>query len=219
MIRLNITAEGETEKRFSSDVLRPHLAAFGVAVYTRCLKTSSVQRGGYTTYAKARNDIQQWLVQELEAWHTTMIDLYGLQNDFPGHAASLLMQPDPKVIHLEQQFAADIANAHFLPYIQLHELEALLYVDPTKMYQVLSMDRKSLSPTYFSTIRANYQSPEHINDSPQTAPSRRILSVCPTYDKVTEGLLILEDIGLATIRASCPHFNNWLTKLEQLPQM
>jgi hypothetical protein len=145
-----------------------------------------------------------------------MIDLYGLQNDFPGYSDSLFMQPDAKAHHIEERFKEDIGHARFLPYIQLHELEALLYTDPAKMHQVLSMDRKLLPSNHFSDICAKYQSPEHINDSPQTAPSRRILAVCPTYDKVTEGLLILEDIGLANIRTACPHFDNWLTALERL---
>lgn len=216
MVRLNITAEGETERRFANDVLGPHLAAFGKAVYARCLKTSSVQRGGYTSYAKARNDIQQWLSQEPGAWHTTMIDLYGLQGDFPGYATALAFGPEAKVRHIEHAFAADIAHPRFLPYLQLHELEALLFTDPAKMHRVLSLDRRNLSPTHFDAVRAGYKSPEHINDSPQTAPSRRILAVCPTYDKVTEGLLILEEIGLPAIRAACPHFNDWLVALENL---
>ncbi len=216
MTRINITAEGETEKRFIQDVLRPHLAAFGKAVYTRCLKTSSTQRGGYTTYAKARNDMVQWLLQEPAAWHTTMIDLYGLQVDFPGYQEALTMQPGSKIKHIEQQFAADIGHPRFIPHIQLHELEALLFTDPGKMYEVLSMDRPKLQPDYFSDIRAQYSSPEHINDSPQTAPSRRILAVCGSYDKVTEGLIILEEIGLPALRTACPHFGDWLTKLEQL---
>lgn len=58
--------------------------------------------------------------------------------------------------------------------------------------------------------------PENINDNPQTAPSKRILNALPEYDKVIHGTSIATEIGLSTIRQSCPHFDAWLVKLEQL---
>jgi hypothetical protein len=36
------------------------------------------------------------------------------------------------------------------------------------------------------------------------------------YRKVAMGKTISEAIGIAVIRRQCPHFNDWLTKLEQL---
>lgn len=83
------------------------------------------------------------------------------------------------------------------------------------MQQVLGMYR-TLPPQHFAGILAVCGAPELLNDSRETAPSKRILHVCPTYDKITEGLLILEEIGLARIRSQCPHFDAWVTRLEQL---
>ncbi|MEO1765387.1 MAG: DUF4276 family protein, partial [Cyanobacteria bacterium J06629_18] len=61
-------------------------------------------------------------------------------------------------------------------------------------------------------------SPEHINDSPVTAPSKRILACCSGYEKPLHGSLIAIDIGLDTIRKQCRHFNQWLTRLENINQ-
>jgi hypothetical protein len=58
--------------------------------------------------------------------------------------------------------------------------------------------------------------PELVNDSPATAPSKRLLSACPTYQKTLHGPALVERIGLAAIREECPHFDSWLGWLESL---
>jgi len=60
-----------------------------------------------------------------------MIDLYKLPMDFPGKAANTRVpeNPTPYVEALEKEFAKAINDRRFIPYIQLHEYEALLFVD------------------------------------------------------------------------------------------
>jgi hypothetical protein len=62
-----------------------------------------------------------------------MFDFYALPHDFPGYAESH-KQTDLKarIEHLESCFQADIGDHRFIPYIQLHEFEALLFTEPTK---------------------------------------------------------------------------------------
>ena len=60
------------------------------------------------------------------------------------------------------------------------------------------------------------EDPELINDGQDTAPSKRILKKIPEYDKATAGVRIVGRIGLPTLRAKCPHFNEWLYQLEEL---
>ncbi|RZJ93061.1 MAG: DUF4276 family protein [Hymenobacter sp.] len=221
MVRLNITAEGQTEEAFVNQMLAPHLLAHGKLVFARRLRTSKDQRGGYTTYGKAQYDILQWLRSEPEAWHTTLIDLYGLHDDFPGYTAATRMFVPAKAQHIQQELQQDLAKHapvagwRFIPYIQLHEFEALLFTDPAVMEEWLGVDRK-LAPGCFGAITSAYPTPEHINDSPITAPSKRIEALCAGYDKVDEGLLVLQEIGLARLRVACPHFGAWLTQLENL---
>lgn len=100
---------------------------------------------------------------------------------------------------------------------RLHQFEALLFSDPDIMQEWLSIDEPSIRKGAFQKILTEFKgNPEMINDSRQTAPSKRILEICTGYDKVLHSEIILEDIGLTQIREKCPHFNSWLTKLEEL---
>ena len=56
-----------------------------------------------------------------------------------------------------------------------------------------------------------------IDDSPRTAPSKRVEHLVRGYEKPLFGPLAALEIGLPTIRRECPHFGNWLERLEQLP--
>lgn len=217
MKRLNITSEGYTEEKFVNELLRPHLLNFDVYVMTRKIRTSQGFRGGYTSYGKAKFDIEKWIREDSRAWHTTLIDLYGLDEDFPGYADNKYLLPQEKVIRMEQAFSNSINHPKFIPYIQLHEFEALLFSAPSIMETYLGLYNQ-LPVGCFQSIRNNYATPEEINDSPHTAPSKRILNLCGgLYSKVDDGILLLKEIGLETIRQECPHFNDWLGKLENLP--
>jgi Domain of unknown function (DUF4276) len=219
MVRLNITAEGASEEIFVEEMLRPHLLDFGKFVEVRQILTNRKQkaRGGMPSFKKIQQDITQWIKEQPTAWHTTMIDLYGLKTDFPGYVNSQKMRYDTRVLEIERQFAEQINHWRFIPYIQLHEYEALLFSGPDVMEEWLSL-YNDVPAGYFSNIRQKFDSPEQINDSVHTAPSKRIIALIGdnNYDKVDDGLFILKEIGLDGIRKECPHFNAWLTQLENL---
>ncbi|MBN3873010.1 MAG: DUF4276 family protein [Nostoc sp. JL33] len=65
-------------------------------------------------------------------------------------------------------------------------------------------------------MRNLFLSPEHINEGATTAPSKRIIRCCLGYEKPLHGSLIAIDIGLDTIPQQCEHFNQWLTRLENI---
>jgi len=65
-------------------------------------------------------------------------------------------------------------------------------------------------------IREAYQTPEHINNSEQTAPSKRILNLYPSYQKVSDGTIIAETIGIEKMMKECPHFRKWIDRLSHL---
>lgn len=219
MIRLNVTAEGFSEERFVSDILREHLLNFGVYVEVRKVLTNRTlrKRGGIVSYQKFRKDITQWFKECPDVYHTTFIDLYGLKNDFPGYTTTTHLQPYSRIAEIERLMQDDLAFQKFIPYIQLHEFEALLFSNTTIMEDMLSL-YNYFRPNSFTNIRnsAPDSNPELINEGPETAPSKRILSICYSYDKVGDGILILKEIGLPTLRQECKHFNEWLTKLENL---
>jgi len=222
VIRLHITAEGQTERAFAERVLRPHLASFHVFVDARCVLTSKDKRaakeyrGGLLSYDKAKRDIQSWLREDKheECRFTTMFDLYALPSDFPGYEPSQKEADKYKRVSLlESAMKSDINDPRFIPYIQLHEFEALILADPQQLdSEYLEHDR---SIDNLKTLVAG-KNPELINDGPTTAPSKRILAEIPEYSKVTAGVSVAAKIGLQTLRQRCQHFHDWLTALEQL---
>ncbi len=221
-IHLHIIAEGQTEQQFVLKVLAPHLAHYQVYADARCILTSKDKhtgrqsRGGLPNYIKAKNDIQRWLKEDsrTKCRFSTMFDFYALPNDFPDFTnAQKKADPYQKLACLEAALAQDIRDNRFIPYIQLHEFEALILADAQKLdWEYLEHDKAIAS----LVAMVGDGNPELINDGAETAPSKRILKQIPEYDKVTAGWTVAEQIGLATLRQKCPHFNEWLTRLEQL---
>jgi hypothetical protein len=170
-------------------------------------------------YLPVKNDICRWLKQDraADARFTTMFDLYGLPQDFPGFAeARRITGALTRVEALEEALAADIDEPPFIPYIQLHEFEALLLSCPRAFaYQYTDRVREIAR---LERLCSQYHSPEDIDDGQDSAPSKRIAGEIPEYvvAKRTAGPLIALEIGLQRIREKCPHFNAWLTRLESL---
>lgn len=149
-----------------------------------------------------------------DSWFTTMIDLYKLPADFPG-VSDYCRERDPikRVRLLEGILASDLDNARFIPYIQVHEFEALLFSDPEGFSIAFPANAKDVST--LKTIRKSFETPEHIDDGECSAPSKRIVSLLPDYDKVSAGPLVAKQIGLPRLRAECLHFDDWLERLER----
>lgn len=213
MTRIKLLVEGQTEEVFVRELLLPHYARIGVYMTPIIVSTSPGYRGGMTSYAKIRPQIQRLCLQDPEAWITTMFDLYALPTDFPGKASVLQGTGEYKAQYVEQQMAADISLWNFLPYVQVHEFEALLFSQAEK-FSEWTDDQDTVAGLV--AIAKAHASPEDINDSPHTAPSKRVEAAIPAYQKTFHGPLIACEIGLDVMRAACPHFGGWLKKLEQL---
>ena len=221
-IRLYMTVEGSTEREFAETVLKPHLAQFSVGLFPRILVTNRKQnkRGGLLNFATFRNDLTRLMSQNTQAdvRFTTMIDLYALPKDFPGWAeADHKNIPTDRVTTLEAALQAEFNNYRFIPYIQLHEFEALLYCDLSQLAARIEGAAKPLAELAQEVADL---APEEINEGERTAPSKRIINYLPLYDrvKVRVGAPAAAAIGLATLRQLCPHFNDWISKLERLSQ-
>ena len=223
MVRLNIIVEGQTEETFVRDTLAPHLAHHSVVVAVRCVETSKrrgrAYRGGLSRYEKPKRDIQRWTLEQqgADVRFTTMFDLYGLPTGFPDYQqASQQTDPYDRVKLLESALADDIDDWRFIPYVQLHEFEALLFANPSR-FSVFFMDSDQ-QISQLEVIASDTNNPELIDDGSETAPSRRIISHIPEYahSKAVAGPQIARAITLDVMRQKCPHFNEWLTRLEQL---
>ncbi|WBS03503.1 DUF4276 family protein [Pseudoduganella sp. SL102] len=213
MTRIYVMVEGQTEEAFVTELLAPHFAHTGRYLIPIIVSTSRGHKGGMVSYAKVRPQLQRKCKEDPTSRVTTMFDLYALPNDFPGHeAARHLPSGLEKARYLEAQLGLDIALANFVPNIVVHEYEALLFSDPERFADWVA--RKVVDE--LTDVRKHFATPEDINDSPHTAPSKRIISAFPAYQKTFHGPLIACDIGLDTIRAACPHFHAWLLAVEAL---
>ena len=221
-VRLHFVVEGQTERRFVENILRPHLADRSIWVAARCVEASRSRgrkySGGIRYYTKTKRDIERWMKedQNSDARFTTMFDLYALPRDFPDYEdARQERDPYARVRLLEDALGEDISDQRFVPYLQLHEFEALLFSDPKKFEERFDRHSTGISRLVQTAEQSN---PELINDGNETAPSKQIIREIPEYgsDKASSGPIVAERIGLPTLRARCKHFAEWLSKLEAL---
>lgn len=214
MKALYVFCEGPTEQGFCDKMLFPHLfPQCDREIHTIKIAHSKhhgiVRRGGVGKYASLRRDITNNLNsrKERDVCFTTLIDLYGLPAEFPGKADLTRNPNDPRAYAtaLERAFGTDIDDIRFIPHLQLHEYEAMLFADPEAFRWVDNCDN---TIAQLHQIAAAFPTPEHIDDGLPTAPSKRIIDLLPRYAdlKVTAGPDIAALIGLDAIRGKCPHF-------------
>jgi hypothetical protein len=169
------------------------------------------------TFGHALSDMRTWLKEDHspDARFSMMVGFYALPSDFPGYAEGIVRATGgEQAILLEQALAAEIGDARFIPYLQVHEYEALVLVDPrriTLMYTAANAQIEALCQEC-----DGYANPEDINHGQHSHPKYRIRQHVEDYDENVAGPLLAEDIGLPTLRQRCPHFGAWLTNLEQL---
>ena len=216
MARLLVHVEGLTEEAFVREMLRDHLLASGFSdVGVRIMGNARLRlrRGGIRPWPSARKDIINHLKEDTGCIATTMVDYYGLPADFPGmDSRPPHGTPLQRVTHIENALAQHFGSpANFVPFLALHEFEAWLFSSTAELPRALS---ESLKQKEFEAIRASVATPEEINERPELAPSKRIVNLFPAYRKALHGPITAQRIGLKQIRSECPHFNDWMTKLE-----
>lgn len=222
---LNILCEGQTEEKFVKDVLKPYFSSLGIVVKSRLLITSKKKgmKGGLLSYDQAKNDLTLWMKEVSHRgsethFFTTMFDFYALPDDFPNIVQSKsIVDPYLRIANVEEAFKMNIDADRFIPYIQLHEFEALMFCDITKLiieYPKCSKEIESLGNVL---VRYNCN-PELINNSPETAPSKRIIAAIEgkqkyNYNKPRSGAVVTSAIGLPVLMQSCRHFREWIENI------
>lgn len=212
MGRILILVEGQTEERFVKDILNPvfnrgELFLIPTIITTKVVKTGPNFKGGVNSYNNVKKDMKMLLQDSDVLAVTTMIDYYGLPSDFPSWSNSGTCYDRVKAA--EYAFAQDINHEKFIPFMQLHEFEGLLFSVPDIISDTIDRSKKSA----IQAIRAKFSSPEEINQGEKTHPSKRLLDLFPNYRKPLYGSLIAHRIGLDIVRENCPHFNEWLSRL------
>ena len=150
-----------------------------------------------------------------------MVDFYGMpqtpDDAWPGRVQANGEPFERKAEIVQEEIARDVVTEvggsqdRFLPYVVMHEYEGLLFSDPDRFAEAIG--RRDLAGN-FRMIRSAFRTPEEINDSPVTAPSKRVEALVPGYQKPLMGTIAAQQIGLAAIREECPYFNRWVQALE-----
>lgn len=211
-----ILVEGRSEKQFINTLLAPFFRKMGIflrptVMLSRANPKGPDFKGGVTHYASFRRQLRS-LLRHPGALVTTLIDFYGLPKDFPGMSNRPAGEPIAQVQHVQKAIQRDLGNPrHFLPFLMLHEFEAILFASPTALpalMQATARQRKA-----FAAICRQFPTPEAINASPSGSPSRRIFNLFPDFAKQIHGEAAFTTIGLEPIRNACPHLSAWLDAL------
>lgn len=211
MKRLFIVVEGQTEEAFVKELMTPFFMQNGIYdIRPVLIQTSKGHKGGFVNYEHLKNDLLRLLKsQRQDVIVTTFVDFFRCpelpnQNDI-----DMLPSHIQKVEAMEKSIYDDINDRRFIPYIQLHEFEALLF-SSANGFEVYFDDQISKE---IQGIIDSFNNPEEINSSPETAPSKRLIRIIPSYDKVIYGNIVALEIGLPVILSKCPRFKRWIDSL------
>jgi len=212
--RLYILCEGQTEESFVNVILAPYLQGVGVfatPIICATKRTATKKhKGGVSSFGKIKKELQRLCGEHPHEMVTTMFDLYALPQDTPG-LENGLSDIYEKALHIENAITDDIGDkfGNIVFSIVLHEFEGLLFSDVSAFENVADNEAIAI----LRGIRNAVPTPEHINDLPETAPSKHIKRIIPEYAKVSDGTDIAEQIGIDKISRECRHFAKWLAKL------
>lgn len=224
-IDIYIIVEGRTEQTFVRDVLAPRMAHKKIWL-TPVLIGKPGHKGGAVRFDRAANDIGNFLRQRNDTYVSTMFDYFGIDPKWPGktdvirrirNGAALTANQKAEILESATQdeivktFSGCDPENRFIPYIEMHEFEALLFSHPD-----ILAEQTGINVSQIREILEAYGDPEEIDDDPAKAPSKRLVSLKSGYRKVAMGKAVSEAIGIQTIRKKCLHFDRWLAKLENL---
>ena len=210
MIRLAISVEGPTEEEFVKNVLADYLSRRGIYTTPILLgRARGGSNGGNVSMDRLVAEMA-YLLRSFDAV-TSFVDFYG----FSGKG-------DKTVDDLEKDMTRQMRKKlgrrwypeKVFPYVQQYEFEGLLFSNVDAFVNAIDASEDSVEE--LRSIRVRFPTPEDINDNSETAPSKRIVKIITQYDKRLYGPLIAMEIGLETIRAECPRFSGWMTRLESL---
>ncbi len=221
MVRVYVVCEGQTEETFIKEVLYDLFLAKSIYLQPVLIGKPG-HKGGNFTFERLLTDIKPLLLGDPASYCTTLFDFYGLPNNFPGKdTAQTMTNSKDKATCITQALIESLRETtinpeslrRFIPYIQMYEFEGLLFSDCRSLASAIGQPKMRCD---FQNIRDKFLSPEDINDSYMTAPSKRICKLYPGYDKPIHGSLASLEIGIDTIRKECTLFDQWLQQIEAL---
>jgi uncharacterized protein DUF4276 len=213
---LHVLCEGQTEEIIARDTLDSHFSGEDARVTRSILTTKRpasgpASKGGVTSWLKLERELRRLLHDSSTTVLTTLLDYYAFPTDAPGMADRPYGSPYDRVRHVESALAEEINDKRFVPHLVLHEIETWVLVGCRCLGEVMG----DPGPAADLEQIVRYESgPELVNDGVDTAPSKRIMSAYPRYQKTLDGPLVIAEVGLDAVRSACPHADLWLRELE-----
>lgn len=209
MIRVCIVCEGPTEVEFVKSCLAPYLLDSQILAFPSLLQApSGNHRGGRVTVERLVKFISHQYHQADRI--TTLVDFYGFQDRASRTRAKL----EADILSGVECCTRNYDSRFVLPYVQMHEFEGLLFTN-TQAFEWVVDGWNDDTKEALEAVAQAFNNPEEINDSRETAPSRRILRIFEgAYSKTVHGPLIADSIGMDDIRSKCPAFSEWVGKLQ-----
>jgi len=214
-----VLVEGQTEKTFVEELLCRYMVDKNIYL-SPIIFTKSGEKGGDVCFSRAEKDIRNHLKQRSDTYVTVMMDYYGIK-EWPGLIESKQQREHFKkaeIINIETEkmvqnlFPKQNIERRFIPYVSMYETEALYFSDPAIIAEELNINQAEIE-----FILRKYDGPEAINDSFETAPSKRLSKLSGNkYRKTTSGIAIARKIGIPRMRERCPLFDAWISKMESL---
>jgi len=195
MLRIAVSVEGATEREFVNQVLKPYFDQQEKYLHP-------VDMRGKVSLDRIQHELKG-LIYSFD-YTTTLYDFYGFIRR-EGRNVDLLEAAIADLVPGEKQ-------GRFIPYVQLHEFEALLFSSPAVMAGYFE---EPLKQGDIDRIVRSCGGAEAINDGYDTCPNRRISGLFPAFDKKLDGPELCKMAGLAVLRQSCPRFDRWIAKLEE----
>lgn len=207
-----IICEGQTEEEFVNSILRPYFIGFQIYdVRPILMSTSKGYKGGDVNYDRLKFNVDELLAREKDVLVTTFIDFFRLKSDFPKFEEALSLQDKmERVKFLEQALAENINHQRFVPYIQLHEFEGLLFAAKDGFEFLPDLKKTHLDRLLLAVDEK--KNPEELNDGELTAPSKRLEQLIPGFDKNKPfyGGIIAEVNTINPILERCSRFRSWM---------
>ena len=209
MKNVYIYCEGQTEETFINEVLYPYFFNIGIVVRPIICTTKRTNLkkyiGGVSDYHKIKSELTILCKSHSSEFVTTMFDYYAMPSNTPG-----IDNQDADIIKrietVEDAINNDIGMRNCSFHFMLHEFEGLLFSNPASF--ILITDESTVAKV--QNIKDAFPTPEHINNSPETAPSKRLEQLIPGYAKVRNGSILSKDMGIDSIMKECPHFRDWI---------
>lgn len=219
-----VLCEGHTEREFCRSVIAPVLAPKGVYLSGTLVGKTHRKQGGIRPWQVYKNELTLLSKQRPDWVLSVLVDYYAMPLCWPGRTEAKGLPLADRGRHIEDAVVDDLAGTisnQMVPCVQLHEFESLLFVDAEATALNIAVgagyDDEALLTKKIQAIADEFKGKvEAINDSPNTAPSKRLIEICGSYDKVAWGPPSARDAGLDALREACPWLDRWMTALEML---